>query len=137
MHAEPQAVQIGARVDHSVMSDETTGDIDQRFRRIGYNQNHGVRRHLNQLRRDGLEYPHIGVEKPKPASRIASVGSAASLLVDAGGDDNEARALEVVIIAVLDRNQRRERHAIMHVGRDRSGARSVLVDQHEFAHTGA
>ena len=106
-------------------------------RRIGYNQNHGVRRHLNQLRRDGLEYPHIGVEKPKPASRIAPVGSAARLLVDAGGDDNKARAVKVVLIAVLDRDQRRERHAIMHVSRDRSGARPILVNQHEFANTGA
>ena len=72
--------------------------------------------------------------KTKPADRIASVGSAARLLVDAGGDDNKALAVKVVIIAVLDRgDQRRERHAIMHVGRDRSGARPIVVDQHEFA----
>src|ERR1700724_1053706 len=103
MHAEPQAVQIGACANHSGMTDEMAGDIDQRLRRIGYNQNYCARRHLNQPRRDGLEYPHIGVEKTKPASRIAPVGSAARLLVDAGGNDNEARALEVVIIAVLDR----------------------------------
>jgi hypothetical protein len=30
MHAEPQAVKIGARADHSVMTEEMTGDIDQR-----------------------------------------------------------------------------------------------------------
>jgi hypothetical protein len=107
MHAESQAVQIGACAKHSVMTEEMAGDIDQRFRRIGYNQNHCVRRRLNQPRRDGLEYIHIGVEKTKPASRIAPVGSATRLLVNPGGDDDKARAVEVVIIAVLDRDQRR------------------------------
>jgi hypothetical protein len=28
MHAEPQAVQIGACANHSVMTDEMAGDID-------------------------------------------------------------------------------------------------------------
>jgi hypothetical protein len=40
MHAKPQAIQIGARADHPVMTDEMTGDVDQRLRRISYNQNH-------------------------------------------------------------------------------------------------
>src|SRR3984893_14100051 len=101
MHAEPQAVQIGACANHSVMTDEMAGDIDQRLRRIGYHQNTCVRRRLNQPRRDGLEYPHIGVEKTKPASRIAPVGSATRLLVNPGGDDDKARAFKVVIIPVL------------------------------------
>ena len=67
----------------------------------------GLRR-LTQLRRDGLEYSHVGVEKTKPASRIAPVGGAARVLVDVGGEDDKACPVEVVI-TVPDRDQGGER----------------------------
>ena len=35
MHAEAQAVQIEVGADHSVMTAEVAGDVDQRLRRIG------------------------------------------------------------------------------------------------------
>jgi hypothetical protein len=105
--------------------------------RIGGDHDHRLRRCLHQLRHDVLEHGHIGVEQAQAAGRIAAVGGAARLFVDAGGDDGEAGIGQVGIVAVADRDQGRERGAVVHVGRHGLGAGTGAVDQHDLAHPGA
>lgn len=65
--------------------------------------------------------------------RIAAVRGSAGLLIDAGRDQNDPRALERVIVAVDDVDLTSERNAIANVGRDRLGRLARAVDQYDFA----
>jgi hypothetical protein len=115
---------------------ELARHVDQRLGRIGGDHDHRLRGGLHQFRHDVLKHLYVGVEQAQAAGRVAAVGGAAGLFVDAGGDDGQARVRQVGIVAVADHDDGRERRAVMHVGRHRLGASAVAVDQHDLAHPG-
>jgi transposase len=63
VHAKAQAVEISARAEHPVMAREMAGDLDERLRRVGGNEDHRFRSHLYQSRHDILEDPDVRLEQ--------------------------------------------------------------------------
>jgi hypothetical protein len=62
---------------------------------------------FTQLGDDVLKHLHVGVEQAQAAGRVAAVGGAAGLFIDAGGDDRQAGIGKVGVVAAADRNHGR------------------------------
>jgi hypothetical protein len=67
------------------------------------------------------------MKEPTPACRIAAVGRAAGFLVHAGGDDDERRAGEICIVAVMDMDSWGQGCAVAKIGSDAFRALAVSV----------
>jgi hypothetical protein len=105
--AEAQAVEIGAGAHDPIVTGELPRHVDQRLGRIGGDQDHRLGCGFHQFRDDVLKHLHVGVEQAQAAGRVAAVGGAAGLFIDAGGDDRETGIGKVGVVAVADRNQGR------------------------------
>jgi len=77
------------------------------------------------------------VEQLEATLRVTAVRRAAGLFVHADGDQNDAGALERVIIAVDNVDLGTERRAIADVGRYRLGGLAVAVDEDDLTRDAA
>ena len=66
MHAKPKAVEVGARAQHTLVAREAPDVIRERVRRIGYDEQHGVRRRPRDLGHDLFIDFDVLVEELEP-----------------------------------------------------------------------
>jgi hypothetical protein len=137
MHAEALAVEQRAGAEHAVVAGTFARHVGERIGRIGDTEQHRVGRGAHDARNDVAVNRGVLVGQAQPPLRIVAVGGAAGLPVDAGRDHHQRAAGEVGVVAVRDRDLRRERRAVAEIGRHRLGALARAVDQHEVARAAA
>src|SRR4029079_4582115 len=69
----------------------------------------------------------------QPALRVIAVRGAAGLFVDARGDEHDAGAFEVGVIAVRDLDLGAKWYAVSDIGCDRVRGLARAIDQHDLA----
>ncbi len=135
MDSEAQAVQKCPAAQN--MCESGPADkISQRIRWIGENQDDGVRGCAPELGKDALVNARIRIQQLQPAGRIASIRRPAGLFIDSGGDHDQGRAGQIRIISVTDVHRlRRQRCAVLQVGRNRLGPLAVTVQHDDLTST--
>src|SRR5262249_13750366 len=137
VNAKALAVEICTCAQHHRAGARLARDISERIGRIAHHEE----------RRFGLR-PHdpghdiaidvgVLVEQLEAALRVIAVRRTAGLFVHADGDQNDARALERVIITVDNIDLGTERRAVADVGRYRLRGLAVAVDEDDLARAAA
>src|SRR5690349_3678037 len=89
MRPEAQAVKERPGAKHALMPGSSAGDIGERVRWIGHDDDHRV---LHSSDDGGNEFPvnlGVGGEELQPAFLVAPIGCASGLFVDAGSEEND------------------------------------------------
>src|SRR5215471_11550654 len=133
VNAKPLAVEIRTCAQHRRAGARLARDIGERIRRIGQHEKYRVGLRPHDPRDDIAIDRGVFVEQLEAALRVAAIRSAAGFFVHAHSDQHDARALEVVVIAVHDIDLGTERRAVAHVGRHRLGGLAAAIEQNDFA----
>ena len=135
MDAKTLAVEICPHAQDGRLRGDLAGNIGEWIGRVGHHDQHRMRRGLHDLRDDLPINFRVLVQELEATLRIIAVRRSACLLVDAGRDEHNTGAGEVVIIPVRDRDFATQRYAVADVGGDRLRSLARAVDQDDF--TGA
>src|SRR5258707_4361424 len=137
MYPEAQAVEESAGAKHALVLGAAARDIGKWIGWVRDDQDHSLRRRAHHAWHQVAVDFGILVQQPQPALRIAAVGGAAGLLVDAGGDHHQRRTSETVVVAGADLGAPKDRQAVANIGRHRLRARPRSVDQHDLTRAAA
>jgi hypothetical protein len=120
-----------------VPESKAADEVGQRVRRIGDDQDDGLRRRRQEL---GKHFPvniRVGLEQLESAGGIGAVRRPAGAFVHAGGNHDHRRALQIGIVAIPNVDGRRKRCAVTHIGRDGKRPLAVSVQHHDVARAAA
>jgi hypothetical protein len=78
MHTKTQAVEIGARAEHPVVSGKTACDVDQWFRRVRGDEDYCRGSSLHQPRHNVLEHLDVEPQQAQPTGWVVAVRCAAA-----------------------------------------------------------
>ena len=95
MHAKAQAVEQRAGGENAFMTGQLTCQIGERIRRVGDDEQNGVRCGFGNRRNDLTVDLGILVQEAQTALRIATIRCPAGFLVDADGDHDERGACQI------------------------------------------
>ena len=129
VNAKALAVEIGICAQHRRPGRRLARDVGERIGRVGDHEKHGIGLRPYDPRDDIAIDFGVFVEQFETAQGVVAIGRAADFFVHAHGDQHDARALEVVVIAVDDVDLGTERRAVAHVGRHRLGGLAAAIDE--------
>ena len=95
MNAKAQAVEQRAGRENTFMTGQFACEIGKRIRRVGDDEQDGVRRGCGDRRNDLSVDLGILVKEAQAAQRIATICCPARFLIDADGDHDERCACQI------------------------------------------
>ncbi len=135
--AEAQTVEEGAGGEDAQAGRDPAGDIGERIRRIGDDQQSCVRGGAGDLRHDVAEDLGVLRQQLQPSLRVGAVGRPAGLLVHPGSEHHEPGAGEVGIRARPHLYRRRQHRAVAQVRHQALGTPGGAIHHHDLRGTAA
>jgi hypothetical protein len=95
MHPKAPAIEQCTCAENAIVPGEFACQEGKRIRRVGYDEQHGIRRRRGYQRNNLAINLCVLVQEAQASQRIAAIRCAAGFLVDADGDHDKRGACQI------------------------------------------